>query len=73
MKAAARRDVTIGGPNLAAHAFRAGRIDECHLFLTPVTVGGGNPAFPANLRVNPALLDERRFGSGVIYLHYRVL
>jgi dihydrofolate reductase len=71
LKARAVRDVSVGGPELAAQALSAGLVDECHLFLTPVLVGGGNPAFPAGLRLQLELLDERRFGSGVVYLRYR--
>jgi dihydrofolate reductase len=71
MKAAAARDLTVGGPGLAADAFRAGLVDECHLFLAPVVVGGGNQALPDRVRVGLELLDERRFGNGVVYLRYR--
>jgi dihydrofolate reductase len=70
MKATARRDLTVGGPTLAAEAFAAGLVDECHLFLAPVAVGGGNPALPQQ-RVNLDLLEERRFGNGMVYLRYR--
>lgn len=72
LKASARQDISIGGPGLAAHAFRAGLVDECHLFLTPVIVGGGKPSLPDHVRLELELLEERRFGSGVVYLHYRV-
>jgi dihydrofolate reductase len=71
--AAADRDVGIGGPGLAAHALAAGLVDECHLYLTPVVVGGGTRALPSGLRLTLELLDERRFGSGVVYLRYRVV
>jgi dihydrofolate reductase len=63
-------DIAIGGPTLAAEAFRAGLVDECHLFLHPVVVGGGLPALPRDLRLDLELLDERRFASGVVYLRY---
>ena len=72
MKADRDADLTIGGPVLATHAFRAGLIDECHLFLSPVAVGGGTPALPQGLRLDLELLDERRFESGVVHVHYRV-
>jgi dihydrofolate reductase len=72
MKARADRDLTVGGPDLAAQAFRAGLIDECHLFLVPTIVGGGTSAFPSHARVPLDLLDERRFGNGVVHLHYRI-
>jgi dihydrofolate reductase len=71
MKAAASRDITIGGPGLAAEALRAGLVDECHLFLSPIVVGGGTPSFPDGLRRQLELLGERRFGNGVVHLHYR--
>jgi dihydrofolate reductase len=72
LKQSAERDLGIGGPGLAAHALRAGLVDECHLYLTPVVVGGGTRALPAGLRLGLELLDERRFGNGVVYLRYRV-
>jgi dihydrofolate reductase len=71
MKAAAGHDLTVGGPNLAAHAFKAGLVDECHLFLAPIVVGGGNQALPDDVRVRLELLDERRFGNGMVLLRYR--
>ena len=71
LKAGAARDLAVGGPDLAAHAFRAGLVDECHLFLAPIIVGGGKPAFPDDVRVPLELLDERRFGNGTVYLAYR--
>jgi dihydrofolate reductase len=71
MKAAADRDVSVGGPTLAAHAIRAGLVDEIGLFLTPIVVGGGTRALPDDVRLPLELLDERRFGNGVAYLRYR--
>ncbi len=71
MKAAAESDITVGGPDLAAQAIKAGLVDEYHLFLTPILVGGGNQSLPDNVRVELELLDERRFGNGVLYLRYR--
>ena len=65
-------DVAIGGPTLAAQAFAAGLVDECHVFLAPVIVGGGLRAFPDHVRVGLELVDQRRFDSGVAHLHYRV-
>jgi len=73
LKTTAPSDILIGGPNLATHAFRAGLVDEYHLFLAPVIVGGGKPALPANLRLDLRLLEERRFGSGMVHLRYQVL
>jgi dihydrofolate reductase len=72
MKATAARDITVSGPTLAAQALNFGLIDECHFFLTPVVVGGGTSALPDNVRLQLELLDERRFGNGVVHLHYRV-
>ncbi len=72
LKESAAQDILIGGPELAAHAFRAGLIDECHLFLTPIIVGGGKPALPDNVRLALELLEEQCFGSGVVYLRYRI-
>ncbi|HEX6818696.1 MAG TPA: dihydrofolate reductase family protein [Ktedonobacterales bacterium] len=72
LKAQAPRDIAVGGPNLAAHAIRAGLVDEYHQFITPVLVGAGNRALPDHVRVALELLDERRFGNGTVYLHYRV-
>jgi dihydrofolate reductase len=71
MKATAGRDLTVGGPDLAAQALKAGLVDECHLFLAPIIVGGGRPSLPSNLRLELELLDERRFGNGVVHLRYR--
>jgi len=72
LKEAVEQDILIGGPELAAYAFRAGLIDECHLFLVPIIVGGGKPALPDNVRLELELLDERRFGNGAVFLRYRV-
>ena len=71
LKEAVEHDILIGGPELAAHAFRAGLIDECHLFLVPILVGGGKSALPDNVRLELELLAERRFRNGTVYLRYR--
>ena len=71
LKAAAERDVTVGGPTLAAHAITAGLVDEYHLFVWPVVLGGGKHFLPNKARLQLGLLDERRFGNGVVYLRYR--
>jgi dihydrofolate reductase len=70
LKAAASSDLMVGGPNLAAQAFKAGLLDECHLFIWPVVLGGGKPALPTDTRAELELLDERRFSNGVVYLRY---
>jgi dihydrofolate reductase len=71
LKARAVRDVTVGGPELAARAIEAGLVDEFHLFLTPIVVGGGTRSFPDGVRSQLELLAERRFGNGTVHLHYR--
>jgi len=72
LKLGATRDLTIGGANLAAQAFEAGLVDECQLFVWPMILGGGKPALPAGVRTDLDLVDERRFGNGVVHLRYRV-
>jgi dihydrofolate reductase len=67
----AGHDVSIGGPDLAGQAIASGLVDEYHLFVSPVVMGGGTAALPDNVRVDLELLSERRFGSGVVHLHYR--
>jgi dihydrofolate reductase len=64
------RDIAIGGPRFAAHAFEAGVVDEVQLFLAPVVVGGGKRSLPDGVHVALELLDERRFGNGVVHLRY---
>lgn len=70
LKAAAGRDLTIGGPELGAQAIRAGLVDEYQLFLVPIVVGGGLRALPQDMRLDLDLADERRFAGGVVYLCY---
>jgi dihydrofolate reductase len=72
LKASSTKDISIGGADIASHAFRAGLIDECHLILHPVIVGGGKPALPQNVRLDLELLNEQRFDGGAVQLHYRV-
>jgi dihydrofolate reductase len=72
LKEASAADLSVGGPDLAASALRAGLVDECAVFLTPVVVGGGQHWLPADLRLDLELADEHRFDSGVVYLRYRV-
>jgi dihydrofolate reductase len=71
LKAAADRDIAVGGPDLAAHAIRAGLVDEYQLFLNPIVVGGGKPFLPDHVRLGLELQEERRFGNGVVYLRYK--
>jgi dihydrofolate reductase len=71
LKEAAGRDLGIGGPEVAAHAFRAGLVDELHLVVAPIVVGGGKQSLPSDVRFELELLDESRFANGMAYLHYR--
>ena len=71
MKVGAVRDITVGGPELAAQAIKAELVDEYHLVVAPVVVGGGKQSLPDHVRLNLELLDERRFGNGMVHLHYR--
>lgn len=72
LKASTSTDLTIGGANIAAQLFEAALVDECQLLVYPVVVGTGKAALPRELRVDLELLDEHRFGNGVVYLRYRV-
>lgn len=71
LKASQERDITVGGPNLAAQALKAGLVDECQLYVTPIVLGGGKRALPDGVRLDLELVGERRFRSGVVFLHYR--
>ena len=73
LKAEATRDVAIAGPALAAHAIRAGLVDEYHLLIAPIIVGGGNPFLPGKVPVKLELLDERRFDNGMVHVRYRAI
>ncbi len=73
LKAAASRDLIVGGPNLAAQALVAGLVDELQLFVWPVVLGGRKPALSTDTRADIELLDEHRFSNGVLQLRYRVL
>jgi dihydrofolate reductase len=71
LKASAGRDITVGGPDLAGQAIKAGLVDELQLFLSPVVVGGGTHFLSHDVQLQLDLLDERRFANGAVYLHYR--
>ena len=71
-KRSSEANITVGGAELAGRAIGAGLVDECHLFLCPIVVGGGKRALPASVSAQLELLDERRFRNGVVHLHYRV-
>ncbi len=73
LKARADRDITVGGPVLAAEALKAGLVDECHLILCPVVVGGGKKSLPSGMRLPLELLEERRFANGAVYLRYATI
>ncbi|MFE6632810.1 dihydrofolate reductase family protein [Streptomyces rochei] len=72
LKATAGGDLLVGGPNLAAQALAAGLVDEIVLFVWPIVLGGRNPALPTDARIDLELVDEHRFGNGVVHLRYRV-
>jgi dihydrofolate reductase len=72
MKASVDRDISVGGPDLAGQAIKAGLVDEINLFVHPVVVGGGKPALPSDVFVRLDLVEQRRFDSGVVHLRYTV-
>ena len=72
MKTNAERDILVGGAELAGRTIAAGLVDEIHLFLAPIAVGAGKRSLPSDVRVPLELLEERRFGGGMVHLHYRV-
>jgi dihydrofolate reductase len=72
MKDGASRDLTVGGAEVAALAFGAGLVDECHLFFWPVVLGGGKHALPRSARLDLRLLSAHHTRSGVAHLHYRI-
>jgi dihydrofolate reductase len=72
MKASATSDLTVGGAHLAAQAFKARLVDECHLLIHPILIGGGKPALPSDFRADLELLDDRQLSNGVVYLRYRI-
>jgi dihydrofolate reductase len=72
LKAASDHDISVSGPGLAGSAFRAGLVDEIHLIVFPVVVGGGKPGLPRDVRLDLELLDMRRFGNGAVHLHHRI-
>jgi dihydrofolate reductase len=71
IKESADRDLAVGGPNLATHAFKAGLVDECHLVLAPVVVGAGKQSLPDDVRMDLELVAERRFANGMVHLRYQ--
>jgi len=73
MKLQAAKEISVGGPELASHAFIAGLVDECHIFLAPIVVGGGKRFLPDTLHLKLELLDENCFNNGMVHLHYQVV
>jgi dihydrofolate reductase len=73
LKAAGDSDLSIGGSELAGAAFAAGLVDDVHLYLAPITVGGGKPVFPIGLLTNLELVDVQRFRGGTVHLEYRAI
>ena len=71
LKSRATRDIAVGGPTLAAHAIRAGLVDEYDLLIAPIIAGGGNPYLPGKVSVKLELLDERRFDNDIVHVRYR--
>lgn len=71
LKASADRDLAISGPTLAAHAIRAGLVDEFQVYVNPVVVGGGTSFLPGGVRLDLELVEEHRFANGVVFLRYR--
>ena len=72
LKESSSRDITIGGADLAGQAIASGLVDECHLFLCPIIVGGGKRALPDGVHADLELMAERRFDCGVVHIHYRI-
>ena len=70
LKETSASDLSIGGATIAGRAIAAGLVDECHLLLNPVLVGGGKRALPPDVRVRLELREEHRFPDGVVYLRY---
>jgi dihydrofolate reductase len=73
LKESSASDITVGGAELAGRAIAAGLVDECHLFIHPVIVGGGKRALPEGVFARLKLLDQGRFESGFVHLHYSLL
>lgn len=72
LKAQPGRDLAVGGPGLAGACIRLGLIDEFHLLISPIVLGGGTPYFPTlDARVPLELVESRTFGSRVVYARYR--
>lgn len=73
LKKSADKDITISGADLAGQAMKAGLVDECHLLVNPIVVGGGKSAFSKRLLLNLELIDTHHFNNNIVHLHYRVV
>nr|AUN37594.1 dihydrofolate reductase [uncultured bacterium] len=71
LKAQLPHDISVDGTNLSAQMIRAGLVDEIELLVIPYLLSGGVSVLPDGVRLKLELLDERRFGNGWVYLHYR--
>jgi dihydrofolate reductase len=71
LKAELPLDISVAGPTLAGHAIRAGLVDEYHLLVVPTLLGRGIRVLPGDVRIRLDLLEERRFGNGMVYLRYQ--
>jgi dihydrofolate reductase len=71
LKAEPGGDMAISGANLAAAFMRHDLVDEFRLFVHPVVLGRGRPLFPpSDRRTALRLSATRRFGNGVVLMHY---
>lgn len=68
----ASTDVSIGGPTLAAHALKAGLVDEITAYVMPHVAGGGLPWLPDGFTNSLELREQRTFDSGAVALIYDV-
>lgn len=72
LKSESASPLSVGGPELAGHVMRHGLLDQLHLFVSPVLVGGGTSAYPPGVRLDLDLQDQRLFDNGMVYLRYLV-
>jgi len=71
LKATAGHDLTVAGADLAGQALAWQLVDELHLFVVPVVVGGGKAWLPKRLHLDLELLEARPVASGFVFLRYR--
>jgi dihydrofolate reductase len=74
MKRETDKDITILGSAEVVNAYlAAGLVEEFHLLVTPITLGGGTPLFQGGLpRADLELIAARPLDSGAVLLDYRV-